>query len=139
MAFSKAHPFFGHLLYQISRVYHPCKRTYIAPEKSIVRRWTSLFWDLPIFSGAFAVSCQGGKSDSRYIFPTLFIESCPVPNSLGPQVSSLRGIRSRVTWAWRNPSGCWPYEGLIKGNQWLRSPDHKALFLGGGYVRGRVG
>ena len=25
--------------------------------------------------------------------------------------------------------------GLIKGNQWLRSPDHKALFLGG-YVGG---
>ena len=27
--------------------------------------------------------------------------------------------------------------GLIKGNQWLISPDHKALFLGGGgYLRG---
>ncbi len=27
--------------------------------------------------------------------------------------------------------------GLIKGNQWLISPDHKALFLGGGgYVWG---
>ena len=25
--------------------------------------------------------------------------------------------------------------GLVKGNQWLISPDHKALFLGG-YVRG---
>ena len=24
--------------------------------------------------------------------------------------------------------------GLIKGNQWLISPDHKALFLWGGYV-----
>ena len=26
--------------------------------------------------------------------------------------------------------------GLIKGNQWLISPNHKALFLGGGHVRG---
>ena len=25
--------------------------------------------------------------------------------------------------------------GLIKGNQWLTGPDHKALFLGGGGVR----
>ena len=22
---------------------------------------------------------------------------------------------------------------MVKGNQWLISPDHKALFLGGGY------
>ena len=26
--------------------------------------------------------------------------------------------------------------GFIKGNQWLTIPDHKALFLGVGYVRG---
>ena len=26
--------------------------------------------------------------------------------------------------------------GLIKGNQWFTSPDHKALFLGGGTLQG---
>ena len=90
------------------------------------------FWDVPIFSGAFAVSSQGGKSDSRDVLPILFIQSCPVPKQhFRPRYQASEEFVQESLGPGEMLRGCWPYERLIKGNQWLRSPDHKALFLGG--------
>ena len=76
---------------------------------------------------------------------TLEIQPAAILDRLGLNSLTLRIVRNftlRIMAGQPTPPGHVPpprnkglIADLIKGNQWLISPDHKALFLGG-YVRG---
>ena len=108
-------------------------------------RWNSLIFGMfPYFQEAFAGSSREENPILEMFFPTIFLALLFHKAGKGskqhfrPRYQASEEFVQESLGPGEILRGCWPYEGLIKGNQWIRSPDHKALVLGG-YVRGRVG
>ena len=140
MAFSKAHPFFGHLFVSNFQGVPSLKRTARPWKSPRFSRWNSLIFGMfPYFQGLLLL-VLGRKIRFQIYFSHFFsFKASGFQIALEPRYQASEEFVQESLGPGEILGGCWPYEGLIKGNQSLRSPDHKALFLGGGYVRGRVG